>query len=122
MLDEAQPHLVEHDEKQVEEQDSVELEVGDEIKHKTLHQTGEIIEKKNKNEFVIQVGMMRITAKRKDLTFIKKKKKEKEQEVRHVARVMTAGTTVKSELDLRGERYEDAMAKLEKYIDDALLQ
>ncbi|PAM93013.1 endonuclease MutS2, partial [Flavobacterium sp. IR1] len=28
---------------------------------------------------------------------------------------------VKPELDLRGERYEDAMLKVEKYIDDALL-
>src|SRR5699024_12345921 len=57
-----------------------------------------------------------------DLTFVGKKKQEVEEPVRHVARVMSSGATVKPELDLRGERYEDAMARLEKYIDDALLQ
>ncbi|HLR43475.1 MAG TPA: endonuclease MutS2 [Pseudogracilibacillus sp.] len=120
MLEEAQPHLVETEKETVQE--TTELEVGDEIKHRTLQQTGEIIEKKGKNEFIIQVGMMKITAKRDDLTFVGKKKQEVEEPVRHVARVMSSGATVKPELDLRGERYEDAMARLEKYIDDALLQ
>lgn len=120
MLEEAQPHLVEKEKETIQE--TRELAVGDEIKHRTLQQTGEIIEKKGKNVFVIQVGMMKITAKRDDLTFIGKKKQEKEEAVRHVARVMSSGATVKPELDLRGERYEEAMARLEKYIDDALLQ
>ncbi|MCE7699678.1 MAG: Smr/MutS family protein, partial [Methanobacterium paludis] len=29
--------------------------------------------------------------------------------------------TVRPELDLRGERYEDAMLKVEKYLDEAML-
>lgn len=120
MLDEAQPHLIEEAKETVQE--TRELEVGDEIKHRTLQQTGEIIEKKGKNEFIIQVGMMKITAKRADLSFVGKKKAEKAEPVQHVARVMSSGASVKPELDLRGERYEDAMLCLEKYIDDALLQ
>ncbi len=35
--------------------------------------------------------------------------------------VKNRNTHVKLELDLRGERYEDAILKTEKYIDDALL-
>lgn len=122
MLEEAQPDLVkETAQQQVKKAEIKELEIGDEIKHDTLGQTGEIIEKKNNNEYVIQVGAMKITAKRKDLTFINKPKKE-QPKTKPVARVMTAGGTVKPELDLRGERYEDAIFQLEKYIDDALMQ
>lgn len=120
LLDEAQPELLEaKPQKRVETR---ELEIGDEIKHNTLNQTGQIIEKKSNNEFIIQVGAMRITAKRKDLTFVKKSQADKGQETRPVARIMTTGGTVKTELDLRGERYEDAMLRLEKYLDDALVQ
>lgn len=124
MLDEAQPELVKEEKVEDVRADQRELEVGDEIKHKTLQQTGQVIEKKNKNEYVIQVGVMKITAKRKDLIFVKKAKDEREDSptrpVSHM--ITTSGGTVKTELDLRGERYEDALLKLEKYIDDALVQ
>ena len=124
MLDEAQPELVKEEKVEDVRADQRELEVGDEIKHKTLQQTGQVIEKKNKNEYMIQVGVMKITAKRKDLIFVKKKKEDREdaptRPVSHM--ITTSGGTVKTELDLRGERYEDALLKLEKYIDDALVQ
>src|SRR5699024_828365 len=66
--------------------------------------------------------MKKIKAKRKDIQFVKKGQKEEQEDVRPITRVMTSGASVKPELDLRGERYEDAMARLEKYVDDALLQ
>ena len=123
MLDEAKPELLSHEEQHEDEkEDHVELAVGDEIKHKTLQQTGQIIEQKNKNEFVIQIGMMKITAKRKDLIYLGKQKEDIIEEQRLITRVVTASDDVKTELDLRGERYEDAISKLEKYIDDALVR
>lgn len=124
MLDEAQPSLLKTEKINEKTTDKEELEVGDQIKHQTLQQIGTIIEKKNKQEFVIQVGNMKITAKRKDLIFVKKAEKEKEDAPsRPVSHMITSsGGSVKSELDLRGERYEDAMLNLEKYIDDALVQ
>src|SRR5699024_4704238 len=125
MLEEARPELA-HERKGQEnvQQENVELEVGDEIKHKTLHQTGEIIEKKNNNEYIIQVGMMKITAKRKDLIFVKKSSHEKKDSPPRAAShtFTSSGTTVKTELELRRERYEDAMVKLERYIDDDIVQ
>lgn len=36
-------------------------------------------------------------------------------------RVRGRSSQVKLELDLRGERYEDAISRTEKYLDDALL-
>src|SRR5699024_6936329 len=84
-LDEAQPDLVPK-KKVKENKETGELEVGDEIKHRTIQQPGHIIEKKNKDEYIIQVGMMKLTAKRKDLTFIRKSndKEEVEPAVTHM--------------------------------------
>lgn len=123
MLHEAQPSLVKQ---QKSGEGKTQLEhsfaVGDEIKHNTLGQHGEIVEKKNEKEFVIQVGKMRMTAKMKDLQFVKKKKDvEKQEPVSHML-TTASSTSVKPELDLRGERYENALIRLEKYIDDALIQ
>src|SRR5699024_8039476 len=81
MLEEAQTNLVttEKNEDDLEQKD-IDFSVGDEIKHRTLQQSGQIIEKKNNNEYVIQVGMMKITSKRKDLIFVKKANSDKEDE------------------------------------------
>ena len=118
MLEEAQPELVKEKESETKEIEHT-FEVGDEIKHKTLQQTGEIIEKKNENEFIIQLGLMRVTAKKKDLQFIGKAKKEEEKPV---TQIVTSSQPVKAEIDLRGKRYEDAMRELEEYIDRAMLE
>ena len=42
-------------------------------------------------------------------------------ETRHIASVKGKDFHVSLELDLRGERYDNALARVEKYIDDALL-
>ena len=48
-------------------------------------------------------------------------KPEKQKETRTMATLKDRDSHVKMELDLRGERYEDALARVEKYLDDALL-
>lgn len=122
MLEEAQPQLVQTSSKDESTQEkAVQLEVGDEIKHRSLHQLGEIIEKNNDREFVVQIGMMKVTAKADELTFVRKQKEEERPAVSHMLQT-NSQRTVKTELDLRGRRYEDAMSDLEKYLDDALVQ
>lgn len=118
LLEEAQPELVKEKQEPTETEPKT-LQVGDEIKHKTLQQLGEIVEKKNDNEYIIQVGMMRVTAKKKDLQYIGKVKEDKD---RTITRVVTATEPVKTEIDLRGKRYEDALHELESYIDRAIMQ
>src|SRR5699024_10441576 len=100
-----------------------ELEVGDEIKQRTIQQPGHIMEKKNKDEYIIQVGMMKLTAKSKDLTFIRKSndKEEVEPTVTHMVKT-SSKQAVKTELDLRRKRYEEGIGDLEKYIDEAIMQ
>ena len=67
---------------------------------------------------MVQVGMMRVTVDRSNLELMTSKKQEKQTPV---ATIRGSSHHVKNELDLRGERYEDAIQRLEKYIDDALL-
>ncbi|ASF40103.1 MULTISPECIES: endonuclease MutS2 [Halobacillus] len=120
MFDEAQPELAKKKkESKPEPQKEVkELKSGDEVKLLTLNQNGTIVEQTGKNEYQVQVGVMKVKAKRKDLEFIKAEQPYKEKPM---ATVKGKGYHVKTELDLRGERYEDALNRLEKYIDDALL-
>lgn len=124
MLEEAQPELADSTSKSAAskpEKRPQDIQVGDEIKHQTLQQYGEVVEKKNDKEYIIQVGQMKMTAKKKDLEFVRKKESAKPEAVTHVVKKAST-SNVKPELDLRGERYEDAMQQLEKYIDDALMQ
>ena len=94
------------------------LQVGDEVKVLSYGQKGTLLEKASKNEWVVQIGILKMKLPEADLQFMKP---EKEQQVRTMTNVRNRNTHVKLELDLRGERYEDAIIRTEKYIDDALL-
>src|SRR5699024_11235359 len=93
------------------------LEKGDDIKHLTINQEGTVLEQTGKNEYLVQVGMNKLKAKRKDLEKVNNQKKETEQ----VSRIKRTRPSIKPELDLRGVRYEDAMREIENYLDNAIL-
>lgn len=116
-LEEAEVSLVEKKEEQIEE-DNTPLKKNDEIILKSINQRGVVIDKISDDEYVVQVGVMRINVKRKDIQLVKK---EDKVDVTPKPIVRTASNHVKLELDLRGERYEEALNKLDHYIDDALL-
>ncbi|KGX89055.1 endonuclease MutS2 [Pontibacillus litoralis] len=119
-LEEAQPTL---SEKRTTSQPkkrkaTPQLQQGDEVKVTSLGQNGHIIEKVSNKEYQVQLGIMKMKVKEADLQFIKREEPLKEKPM---ATVKGSSYHVKPELDLRGERYEDAIQRLEKYIDDALL-
>lgn len=120
MLEEARPQLSAKESTAKEKNRKTEnnLAVGDDIRHLTLNQNGTILEKKNENDFLVQIGIMKVKAKRKDLEFVKRAEPLVEKPM---ATVKGSSYHVKPELDLRGERYEEALQKVEKYVDDALL-
>ncbi|RYL93825.1 endonuclease MutS2 [Sporolactobacillus sp. THM7-4] len=89
---------------------------GDHVKILTFGQDGYIVDKISDDEYLVQAGILKMNAAANDLKKVKEEKK-----VRPVVNVRTSGRTVKPELDLRGERYEDAMLKVEKYLDEAML-
>ncbi|MET1247406.1 endonuclease MutS2 [Sporolactobacillus sp. STCC-11] len=89
---------------------------GDTVKILSFGQDGYIVSKISNQEYLVQAGILKMNVKASDLKKVKEKKK-----VKPVVNVRTSGQTVRPELDLRGERYEDAMLKVEKYLDEALL-
>lgn len=91
---------------------------GDEVKVLTFGQNGTLVDHVSDNEWQVQIGILKMKVKEKDLEYIGT---PKQVETRPMAIVKGRDSYVKLELDLRGERYENALMKVEKYIDDALL-
>jgi DNA mismatch repair protein MutS2 len=91
---------------------------GDEVKVLTFGQKGTLVERVSENEWQVQIGILKMKVKEKDMEYMST---PKQVETKPIAIVKGRDSYVKLELDLRGERYEDALLKVEKYIDDALL-
>ncbi|CEG23188.1 Endonuclease MutS2 [Planococcus massiliensis] len=94
------------------------LKPNDEVKVISFGQKGTLIEKVSKDEWIVQIGILKMKLPESDLSYTKP---EKQKETRAMATLSNRDSHVKLELDLRGERYEDALVRVEKYIDDALL-
>ncbi|MFC4355964.1 endonuclease MutS2 [Chryseomicrobium palamuruense] len=95
------------------------LQVGDEVKVLSFGQKGVLLEKVSKSEWAVQIGVLKMKLPESDLEFVKPEKEKQMVSVNNVAGRSAGG--VKLELDLRGERYEDALIRTEKYLDDAVL-
>lgn len=94
------------------------LQPGDEVKVLTFGQKGFLVEKVGKNEWEVQMGILKMKVNEKDIEFIQS---EQQKQQTPLATVKGKDYHVGLELDIRGERYEDALRTVEKYIDDALL-
>lgn len=91
---------------------------GDEVQVLTVGQKGFLNEKVAEDEWEVQIGIIKMKVKERDMEWIATSPKV---EVKPLATVKGKDYHVGLELDLRGERYEDALLRVEKYIDDALL-
>ncbi|MFT8321375.1 MAG: endonuclease MutS2 [Bacillus sp. (in: firmicutes)] len=91
---------------------------GEEVKVLTFGQKGQLLEKTSDKEWQVQIGIMKMKVKEKDLEFIKA---PKIVETKPLATIRGKDYHVSLELDLRGERFENALSRVEKYIDDSLL-
>ncbi|MFJ7826996.1 endonuclease MutS2 [Psychrobacillus sp. NPDC096623] len=95
-----------------------ELKSGDEVKVISFGQKGTLLEKLSTTEWSVQIGMLKMKLDESDLEFVKP---EKQKQTVSVNSIRGRDSHVKLELDLRGERYEDAIIRTEKYLDDAVL-
>ncbi len=93
------------------------LKPNDEVKVISFGQKGTLVEKVSKDEWIVQIGILKMKLPESDLSYTKPEK----QQTRTMTTLKDRDSHVKMELDLRGERYEDALARVEKYLDDALL-
>ncbi|WP_125607681.1 endonuclease MutS2 [Lapidilactobacillus bayanensis] len=95
-----------------------ELTVGDDVKVLSYGQIGVITQKFNEKQFEVQVGIIKMKLPARDLEKIKP---EKAAPQRQIVTVRGSSSHVSTQLDLRGQRYEEALANLDQYIDSALL-
>ena len=93
------------------------FKVGDSVEVQSFGQKGTLAEKADKNHWVVQMGMLKMKLPESDLAQMKPEK-EPEQRV-SVRRSSSAG--VSTEIDVRGERVEEAVNKVDQYLDQALL-
>ncbi|MFD2446275.1 endonuclease MutS2 [Bacillus sp. CGMCC 1.16607] len=91
---------------------------GDEVKVLKFDQKGTLIEQTADKEWQVQIGILKMKVHEKEMEYIST---PKQKEIKPVAVVKGKDFHVSLELDLRGERYENALLRVEKYIDDALL-
>ncbi len=91
---------------------------GDEVNVLTFNQKGHLVEKVSDTEWQVQIGIMKMKVSENSLELVKG---QKQVETKPIATVRGNDHHVSLELDLRGERYESALLRVEKYIDDALL-
>ncbi|MFC3883173.1 endonuclease MutS2 [Bacillus songklensis] len=117
-LEGAVPTLEKSAKTSVEKKKAQTFHPGDEVKVISFGQKGTLLEKTGNNEWQVQMGIMKMKVKESNMEYISS---PKPVETKPLATIRGKDYHVNLELDLRGERYEDALQRVEKYIDDALL-
>ena len=85
------------------------IHAGDEVKVLSYGQKGEVLELVGNEEAVVQMGIIKMKLPIEDLEKTKKMVTRQNRQ------------TIKTELDLRGYRYEEALNELDQYLDQAVL-
>lgn len=94
------------------------LKPGDEVLVESFGQYGTLIEKLPKNEWLVQLGILKMNIKENQLV---KSTENKEEPKQVITTVRTSTPRVSSQLDLRGRRFDDAIHEVDQYLDDAIL-
>ena len=96
------------------------VNVGDQVKVLSYGQTGTITKKLAEHEYEVQMGIIKVKVSDRDIEKIgPQQKSQSKPKVRAVS--ASRRSNIRSELDLRGQRYDEAMTNLDRYIDSALL-
>lgn len=97
------------------------VSVGDTVKVLSYGQQGVITKKLADHEFEVQIGILKVKVTDRDVEKISTQAapKKAERDVRSSRGLRS--TRASSELDLRGQRYEEALTNLDRYIDSSLL-
>lgn len=97
------------------------VSVGDNVKVLSYGQQGTITKKLGDHEFEIQIGILKVKVTDRDVEKIAAKTTQKKPEKSVRSSRGLRSTRASSELDLRGQRYEEALTNLDRYIDASLL-
>ncbi|OJF95333.1 endonuclease MutS2 [Alkalibacterium sp. 20] len=93
------------------------LRVGNSVEVQSFGQRGIIVEQADNSHWVVQMGMLKMKLPEADLVQIEQEKEPKQR----VSITRSSSMGVSTEIDVRGERVEEALNKVDKYLDQALL-
>lgn len=96
------------------------VSVGDKVKVLSYGQTGTITKKLSEHEYEVQIGIIKSKVTDRDVEKISNSQQKAKQSVRATSGALRRNNA-HSELDLRGQRYDEAMTNLDRYIDSILL-
>lgn len=97
------------------------VSVGDTVKVLSYGQQGVITKKLADHEFEVQIGILKVKVTDRDVEKISTQAAPKKAERAIRSSRGLRSTRASSELDLRGQRYEEALTNLDRYIDSSLL-
>lgn len=95
------------------------VRVGDQVKVLSYGQIGTISKKLSEHLYEVQMGIMKVKVSDRDIEKIDQSKRQVKKTVHAVS--SNRRSSARSELDLRGQRYDEAMTNLDRYLDSALL-
>ncbi|MDR1521882.1 MAG: endonuclease MutS2 [Streptococcaceae bacterium] len=101
------------------------FKIGDEVIVTTYGQRGILVEKRSAKEWVVQIGLLKMTVSLEQLDPVKPDK-QKKAKITHIKPYVRSSSydffhSVNTQLDVRGKRYEDALIAVDRYLDQALL-
>lgn len=96
------------------------IRVGDEVMVLSVSQKGTVVEELGQNEFQVQIGFLKMKAHRDQLEKLSTKK-ESVPAPKAMSSVKRSTSDVRPELDLRGKMVGEAIADIDKYLDNAIL-
>ncbi|AZZ67006.1 endonuclease MutS2 [Lactobacillus johnsonii] len=97
------------------------VSVGDTVKVLSYGQQGVITKKLADHEFEVKIGILKVKVTDRDVEKISTQAAPKKAERAVRSSRGLRSTRASSELDLRGQRYEEALTNLDRYIDSSLL-
>ena len=97
------------------------VSVGDNVKVLSYGQQGVITKKLGEHEFEVQIGILKVKVTDRDVEKIAAQASQKKPEKSVRSSRGLRSSRASSELDLRGQRYEEALTNLDRYLDASLL-
>lgn len=94
--------------------------VGDQVKVLSYGQVGTITKKLSEHDYEVQMGIVKLKVTDRDIEKEASKAPKKKQTIVRTTRKLNRANA-SSQLDLRGQRYEEAMVNLDRYMDTSLL-
>ncbi|MDR0921082.1 MAG: endonuclease MutS2 [Lactobacillales bacterium] len=98
------------------------LKPGDEVIVNAYGQRGTLIKQTKNKEWQVQLGILKMNVAEEDMTPVAPEKEEKQRITVRTSETSSGPRAhVSTQLDLRGKRYEEALAEVDQYLDAAIL-